>query len=525
MLVNDRTAFSSNIYSAIVVNTNVSDDPENKGRVQIYIPSIQYMSADIYSEYMSSDNKRSNPNFDKFPWATTLTTGLNLGDTIYGGYIDNDSNKYIILGKESNTLNAFNINSLNTSALMDLVMPIIMRNEVGCSLDAWVNDTISDEYYTKITLHDGVSNGWAIGLIQWNGGRAYSTLYECVKGCGENWEKEFPKLNILYLALKKSLLKGSPNAESPAFSANYNPDVGSAIYNAIKTVLGYKKSKEIQKSLAVRDTADTIDMLKEKGINNPAILIYLTDLMNQYDTGLPETIEEAVTACGRTDLNIMQQLDYLIDTKIKTFATYYEYKGRRDRTYDYIKTLYESGKFTATTLTDINGNPILNVVCGNGQYSMPFEGKYQVTATFGRYTDRNKPEYAGQEMGGYHGDMKATFHHGVDFGMVTGTPLYACTEGSVTFATQSGGAGNYACIHADDGNYILYMHMQRFNGSNRRVNKGDLLGYSDNTGHSFGAHLHFEIRVGGSTSAYAVNPFPFIGYEGNDRYYGQYLGS
>lgn len=555
MLVSNKTAFNSSIYSAIVINTSASDDPENQGRIQIYIPAVHYEYASTYTEYMVDTNKRANKDFSVYPWATTLISGLNLGDTVYGGYIDNDSSKYIILGKDDissngGTLGSFNVANLNTSALMDLIMPIIMSNEVGCSIDAWINDSIADSYYTSITLHDGgeydrtakkwIKQGcWAIGLIQWNGGRAFKTLYECVKGCSENWESEFPLLDNLKLALKASLTFNNPDKNSTLFGDGYNPDSSGKTYAAIKKILGYKTSKSIQKTLAIQQTSGTVDMLKEKGVNNPAILIYLADLMNQYGTGLPETITTAVEACKKTDLNIMQQLDYLINNKIKSFATYYDYKSRRDKTYKYIESLYESGKFTANILTDITGNTYTNasVVCGKGQYSMPFQGKYSVTATYGRYTDRNKPEYAGQELGGYHGDMKAKWHNGIDFGMGRGTPLYACTDGTVTYGTQTegsthrnsdgyAGAGHYAYITAGDGNYIWYMHLKSFNGSSgRKVKKGDLIGYSGNTGCSSGPHLHFEIRVGKNSSSNSTNPFPYIGYEGNDRYYGKYIGS
>ena len=55
--------------------------------------------------------------------------------------------------------------------------------------------------------------------------------------------------------------------------------------------------------------------------------------------------------------------------------------------------------------------------------------------------------------------------------------------------------GNYVCIKTVDGQYHYYCHM-----SSRAVEKGqivmagDKIGVMGNTGYSFGAHLHFEVR-------------------------------
>lgn len=57
--------------------------------------------------------------------------------------------------------------------------------------------------------------------------------------------------------------------------------------------------------------------------------------------------------------------------------------------------------------------------------------------------------------------------------------------------------GNYVKIRHDNGMYTLYAHMKY--GSievkvGDRVKRGQVIGYMGNTGYSFGAHLHFEVR-------------------------------
>lgn len=57
--------------------------------------------------------------------------------------------------------------------------------------------------------------------------------------------------------------------------------------------------------------------------------------------------------------------------------------------------------------------------------------------------------------------------------------------------------GNYVKIRHDNGMYTLYAHMKYGSVSvkvGQRVSRGQEIGYMGNTGYSFGAHLHFEVR-------------------------------
>ncbi|MDR0736278.1 MAG: M23 family metallopeptidase [Zoogloeaceae bacterium] len=91
-------------------------------------------------------------------------------------------------------------------------------------------------------------------------------------------------------------------------------------------------------------------------------------------------------------------------------------------------------------------------------------------------------------------------HKGVDYGAPIGTPVRATGNGVVQFVGPRGGYGNFVLLsHA--GNYqTAYAHLSRFaQGLKKgdRVNQGDTIAYSGNTGWSTGPHLHYEFRVNG----------------------------
>ena len=88
-----------------------------------------------------------------------------------------------------------------------------------------------------------------------------------------------------------------------------------------------------------------------------------------------------------------------------------------------------------------------------------------------------------------------------------GIPIYAVVSGVVNFKQNRLG-GNAVSLVGDNGNRYYYAHLSRYEGQNRRVNQGDVIGYNGDTGNATGVpHLHFEIHPGGGL---AVNPTPSV---------------
>lgn len=101
------------------------------------------------------------------------------------------------------------------------------------------------------------------------------------------------------------------------------------------------------------------------------------------------------------------------------------------------------------------------------------------------------------------------YHAGIDIGAGAGTNVVAADGGTVSVATYSSSYGNYVMVYHSDGSSTLYAHMSSLAVSaGQTVSQGDVLGYVGETGWANGPHLHFEVRVNGST----VDP---LGYFSN----------
>lgn len=94
-------------------------------------------------------------------------------------------------------------------------------------------------------------------------------------------------------------------------------------------------------------------------------------------------------------------------------------------------------------------------------------------------------------------------HAGVDFGAPYGAPIYAVTDGVVTYAGRHGGHGNFVQLRHADGLGTGYAHLSRIaTYAGARVRRGQVIGYVGSTGLSTGPHLHYEVYRNGQT----VNP-------------------
>jgi murein DD-endopeptidase MepM/ murein hydrolase activator NlpD len=98
-------------------------------------------------------------------------------------------------------------------------------------------------------------------------------------------------------------------------------------------------------------------------------------------------------------------------------------------------------------------------------------------------------------------------HEGIDIAVPGGTPIRAADSGTVVIAGWTGGYGNYTCIQHTSTMSTCYGHQSSFaTSSGASVSQGQVIGYVGCTGHCFGDHLHFEVRINGS----AVDPMGYL---------------
>lgn len=119
---------------------------------------------------------------------------------------------------------------------------------------------------------------------------------------------------------------------------------------------------------------------------------------------------------------------------------------------------------------------------------------------------------------GYSGCIYQGFgsgHKGYDIsgGGIYGAPIVAASSGTVIFAGYGTAANSHNrygyCVDIDHGSGIAtrYAHCSALTVSTGDyVTEGQVIGYVGNTGESYGAHLHFEVRVNGV----AVNPGSYV---------------
>ena len=146
---------------------------------------------------------------------------------------------------------------------------------------------------------------------------------------------------------------------------------------------------------------------------------------------------------------------------------------------------YEGWVFGAFLSTDKNsfeqGDDI------NSMFQAPItEGDYFISSKFGKRMLKGK----------------VSNHTGIDLAAPCGTDVKASADGVVVHVVEDSrncstcSYGSYVIIEHKNGFRTVYGHLSKVKVEmGQKVNSGDIIGAVGNTGHSYGCHLHFEIRA------------------------------
>ena len=100
-------------------------------------------------------------------------------------------------------------------------------------------------------------------------------------------------------------------------------------------------------------------------------------------------------------------------------------------------------------------------------------------------------------------------HGGVDLPAPSGTPVHAAADGTVRYAGRNGSYGRFIRLDHGFGLETAYGHLRRYAlglRRDRRVRRGEVIGYVGSSGLSTGPHLHYEVRINGR----AIDPLPVM---------------
>ena len=100
-------------------------------------------------------------------------------------------------------------------------------------------------------------------------------------------------------------------------------------------------------------------------------------------------------------------------------------------------------------------------------------------------------------------------HGGVDLPAPSGTPVRAAADGAVRYFGRNGSYGRFIRLDHGFGLETAYGHLSRYAlglRRDRRVRRGEVIGFVGSSGLSTGPHLHYEVRINGR----AIDPLPVM---------------
>lgn len=193
-----------------------------------------------------------------------------------------------------------------------------------------------------------------------------------------------------------------------------------------------------------------------------------------------EVAKDAVSDAIAFGKDIFEYIDNpmeLINKVIDKFGVNFDFLKGAELPYKLMQAMFKKLK---NGVKDLVKGWLEEMGGGDGGYLFD----YPIWQRFGRYT-------GGLSFNGGN-------HYGIDFGMPTGTPIYAVKGGVADRVWTDFGGGNSVQVKTGANEWNWYMHLSKqIAKQGQKIRSGQLIGKSGATGNFVrGAHLHFQLMRG-----------------------------
>lgn len=298
----------------------------------------------------------------------------------------------------------------------------------------------------------------------------------------------------------------------------------------------YEKQEKLMEArlVAIYEAGDTsyLDfILSSDSLSDLISNYYLVTELASIDKELLETIQKQKQEIETAKQELETSKNELASSKASKESIATQLQASKNEKDSYVATLSESEKQTQAELEQLQAdNDRINkeLKAAEQRYQQQLEElrrKQQESSNNGSGTTNTGSGGGSNYVSGGSGYLQrpvktgsvttqmyysdGRYHGAIDYGVPTGTTVYAAAEGVVlSVKSMSTSYGNHIVIQHTNGLRTYYAHGNGvfYVSAGQTVSKGQPIMQSGNSGNSFGAHLHFEVRV---------SPYSWY-YGGND---------
>ncbi len=298
-----------------------------------------------------------------------------------------------------------------------------------------------------------------------------------------------------------------PKDKAEFLSAQELYDTISAVKTDAKTYT-VKRSDDKDDILELFDNNAELLSRLNPGVGSftkPGTVLVLTPSINRLSTKITFTSERTVTTKYKT---VEMESDDVYSGVRRVIQKGVDGKTKITALVTYIDGVMTQSTELKRTVVSETVDEIIKL--GTRTRPSGYVGPYTVATTSGRFV---WPVVGLYTIYSWYGWRSLGNHKGIDISgrNASGSLIVAADDGTVVYAGSNGnGYGNHVIIDHGDGFKTLYAHC--LDGSimvkaGDKVSVGQAIARVGNTGHSFGAHLHFEVRINNTI----VNPAPYLG--------------